>query len=483
VTGGNALQYLELGNLNTVLASLAIFTNAELLSVDLSLLQTVVSTFTLRNNPMLSAFEVPQLRVILQGDLEVTDNDILTRFYAPQLTYVYSGVNLYENPAVEEIILSKLTMAAGVGLLDNPNLLTADLSSLQEAGGMQIFRNPQMEAFDIRALQVTNGLYILTAGITILSAPQLTYAAGIGMITTTCGRVTFIHLPLLSVVTTLYLASNAALTYMDLSSLQVVRDIELGYNAKLEFSDLPLLQTISGLFTQGNTPVSRFYAPQLQYAYSISVWEGSKSTWIHLPSLTQVGVFGVRILPKLAVVDLSSLRVVDLVFAIEDTPEMTSCNLPALQKVDGGFSILSSGLSRLHAPLLTFAGGAAFGMSSVPSMTSVNLASLTRVAGTFSVIHAALLQEIDVSKLAHIGGDFQLNNAPILTRLSFTSLTFVGAIFHVTNCGMLASLAVPVLLYAPNRLYICNGVFSVPNTLTPDQCASSAMMCNLITCP
>jgi hypothetical protein len=161
---------------------------------------------------------------------------------------------------------------------------------------------------------------------------------------------------------------------------------------------------------------------------------------------------------------------------------MTSCDLPALQRVDYSFGFVVADISRFHAPLLTFIGGS-FGISSMKSMTSINLASLTYVTGNFdSYIHVQL-QEVDVSKLAHIGGAFQFYNAPILTKLSLPSLTFVGAVFEVMNNGMLMSLAVPVLLYAPRGLNMCNRIIPAPATLTPDQCAIYASICNLVTCP
>jgi hypothetical protein len=281
--------------------------NPELLFVDLSSLQVVLSEYLVGHNARkMSSCEFPELSFV-DGYVSFFHTG-LTRFYAPRLTLITSYIELEYSPSMTSIIMPMLTMSVyKVQIYENPNLEHVDLSSLQLVLSDRLYfnANQKLPRLELPALTHVELLFLLhnslaltrvylpelvsigsfdfqrNVAVTSLSMPKLVRSRGyfyispydtvsseltavtLPVLTRVDGELVFNHLLKLATVDVAQLAHiggriyllNTLVSVFALTSLTFVGgNVEIYSNAMLTTLSIPVLATVTGnLYICGNT--------------------------------------------------------------------------------------------------------------------------------------------------------------------------------------------------------------------------------------
>jgi len=284
ILNNSALSSINMEELTTVLSSIVIQDNNELLSVTLPNLESVGfdkvpiiidAGFQLMNNSKLTTFSVP---VLSKSGRVLIENCGLTSIFMPELKLVTSDVvevdivYIKGNKSLFSVEFEKLE-TADIIIENNPLLETIDFP-LHYSGAISIVKNNKMALFSLPTL---NG------GINV--------------------------------------EYNDSLTSFSFPNLKSASSFNLGSNASLGSFSCPVLENItSDLYVGSSAFLTSFYLPALKNAGSIRFSSVYIKT-VSLPELTEVSSY----------------------FDFDTTYSLTSISAPKLIKTEdfiiGGYDI------------------------------------------------------------------------------------------------------------------------------------------------
>jgi len=333
-----------------------------LLELVLPHLQSVGGNLEIHDNDDLTKISLENLSMV-EGFVTIDSNPVLDSMFIPRLESVGDNLRIIDNPAVEELRLGELTEVAGnLRLVNNHSLVLVDMGVLTSVGGI-------LELFDN-------------------------------------DRITNFVLPLLQTVSRLDIRRNPSLHDVDMMALEHVEDnLEVLFNNSLVAVDMPVLSSVGGkLCITDNIAFSSISMPALQTLGEMSVYSNSI-----LRELT---------MNKLAYIEKSMI--------IENNKSLATISLPALEEVPKYIEInRNNKLSEVRLDVLRFA--EVVHVSYNPSLQSLSLPALRSLGPStinveLEIIENNSLTGIFCDSLTTVNGGIVISNNLNLNGFSFSSL-------------------------------------------------------------
>jgi hypothetical protein len=139
ISENTALTTLNFSTLKTVFKEFIINNNLALTNVDFPLLKRVDGTeWLISSNPVLTSLSFPLFEKFERSVLTISSNDTLAQVNFPVATKM-GGLNINSNPVLTAFNVPQVTVISGIlGIQANPNFTTLNLGSLQIAQGVSI---------------------------------------------------------------------------------------------------------------------------------------------------------------------------------------------------------------------------------------------------------------------------------------------------------------------------------------------------------
>jgi len=152
-----ALKEIVLPRLKTVGGKLYVQKNADLRSLRLPALGSIGSedgdVAIIERNPVLTEVDLGGLKTAAY-QISVRNNDALRRVNLGALTEIVgTGLEIADNPALQEISVPGLLVAASVSITECGSLRRVVLSDLKNTGALVVEGNDQLEILDARGLE------------------------------------------------------------------------------------------------------------------------------------------------------------------------------------------------------------------------------------------------------------------------------------------------------------------------------------------
>ena len=165
---------------------------------------------------------------------------------------------------------------------------------------------------------------------------------------------------------------------------------------------------------------------------------------VSLPSLRSVAGHIIADGGALTTLDLPSLVSVGGEILLRDNSALTSFSAPSLSLIPGGFTVSDNvALTTMETPLLSSVLDH-FNLTNQAVLSSLDISSLTSVDGKFSVSDNAMLLSLSAPSLASVDGEFSVERNDALLALEAGSLSSSKQ-FFVRNNEVLTTLTLPAL--------------------------------------
>jgi hypothetical protein len=291
--------------------------------------------------------------------------------------------------------------------------------------------------------------------------------------------------------------NNSALMEISGDSLEeITKDFEINGVAPLNSVRFPKLATVGSLSFVGLPNLDAIGVTKLSKANSINI-DNTNLQNLDGIDLTSVSDFTIANNRYISQIELNLQNVTNKLILSGNSPELevklnelgsahnltfrncSSVEVPALESLDEGLSLLGNTFESFRAPNLTEIGGA-LAISANSALTNISFPLLTKVGFNFEIANNTKLQKVDgFPQLKSIGGSLDMNGN--FSNVELPAISNVEGAFNLQATGTEVQKACDDVfepLHAKSKLqgeFFCTGGVLDPSGAgsTPTQTAGS----------
>ncbi|EGD83636.1 hypothetical protein PTSG_04244 [Salpingoeca rosetta] len=306
------LQALSFANITSIDGLVDLSENTHLTAVAFGALNRISATLNLNRNSNLSSIDFGALTHI-GGELQLEGTG-LQALVLRGIQHIGSIIHLNNNEQLQHVDLADLTaIPQALYLADSSSLQSVNLGHVTSvAGNLNLFRNGNLSSVMFPNLLRANGaIYLHETRIPTLAFSQVTTIAG-ALFVDNCHQLTLIDFgALTSILGTVKLHHNDALTSINFANLRSTKSLELHDNSILTSVDFASVSTVNGDVDLTACPQLQsvdFGTGQLSIEGKLLLQGNSQLTTLDFSNVTAInGIIDIRDCEQLESVDFYHL--------------------------------------------------------------------------------------------------------------------------------------------------------------------------------
>lgn len=311
------LENFDLLSLDSIKGTLYVYATS-VKTIDLPQLEYLKGEMTLSNLESCTTINLPSLKAY-QGNLSVSLPS-LTDFNMLSMESVSGNIDLSKNQKLQLLRLPSLTKVGGAATMSyNPELTDIEIGKLKSLkSNLNIESNVKLSNVNLMELDSIKGRTEINRN----------------------GNMKMLSLNSLKYTVNLKCELNVGKFSINLASLNSIKEFcQFSQNKELSVLDLSSLQQTNFLTINDNTGLQSVYAPNLQTANTVQIFNNSDLKDINISVDSLIYTLAVTKNPLLESISAKKLRVVGFNFNITENPLLVNVDFGSLSKVNNEATI------------------------------------------------------------------------------------------------------------------------------------------------